>query len=70
MDIQIFVSYNLGMELKMNKQPKKMSKKNVIFQLNTPDYLYIYTKKNYLAVSPDGLIGNDTIIEIKYPQSV
>ncbi|KAL5236459.1 hypothetical protein ACI65C_003869 [Semiaphis heraclei] len=31
--------------------------------------LFIHTALNYLAASPDGLIGKDAIIEIKCPQS-
>jgi len=32
--------------------------------------LFIHTALNYLAASPDGLIGKDAIIEIKCPQSI
>ncbi|KAE9524511.1 hypothetical protein AGLY_015099 [Aphis glycines] len=32
--------------------------------------LFIHTKLNYLAASPDGLIGKDAIVEMKCPQSI
>lgn len=35
-----------------------------------PAGLFIHIKLNYLAASPDGLIGKDAIIEIKCPQSI
>jgi len=42
-----------------------------MLKLNQQGYLYThYTKLNYLAASPDGLIGNDEIVEIKCPQSI
>jgi hypothetical protein len=35
-----------------------------------PAGLFIHNKLNYLAASPDALIGKDAIVEIKCPQSI
>ncbi|VVC39032.1 Restriction endonuclease type II-like,YqaJ viral recombinase,Exonuclease, phage-type/RecB, C- [Cinara cedri] len=47
---------------------KKDFEKKFDFKIE-PAGLFIHTKLNYLAASPDGLIGKDAIVEIKCPQS-